>query len=172
MTQIKKSRVLISVLLFAVAVGAACSTGPADGYRKLYTAVKSKNTDAIKARMTAKTLSFAEMAAKRNNTPIEKVLENGFTATTFAENPPEVRDERINENMGAVEVWNAADRRWEDLPFILENGEWKLAIGDLFAGGYKSPGKGQAMREAAAANKTAAPNLPPPPAADQNPNPQ
>lgn len=170
--QSNKRRVLILILLSAEAFVAACGTGPADGYKKLYSAVKSKNTDAIKARMTAKTLSFAEVAAKRNNTPIEKVFENGFTATTFAETLPEIRDERIKENMGAVEVWNANDRRWEDLPFILEGGEWKLAIGDLFAGTYKSPGRGRAMREAEATNKSAASNIPPAPSANQNPSPQ
>ncbi|MBP6005101.1 MAG: hypothetical protein KA746_16850 [Pyrinomonadaceae bacterium] len=146
---------------------------PTEAYKRLYNAVKSKNTDAIKAEMTVKSLEFAQMAAARNNTPIEKVFENGFTATTFSEKLPEIRDQRIADNMGAVEVYNAKDSRWEDLPFILEDGKWKLAVGDLFAGTFKSPGKGRDAREKEAAN-VANPNLVPAPApnaaANTNPN--
>lgn len=169
MKQIRQRRILIVFLLIVTGAGVSCGTdGPGDGYRKLYEAVKSKNTAAIKARMTKKTHDFAEMASKRNNTPIEKVFENGFTATTFAEDLPEIRDERVKVNMGAVEVWNANDRRWEDLPFIKEDGEWKLAVGDLFMGSYKSPGKGRSTREAEAANVVSNRGMPPNPPADAN----
>jgi hypothetical protein len=124
----------------------------AESYKKLYEAVKSKNTEAIKAQMTTKTQQFAEMVAGKNAKPIEEVFANGFTATTFAETLPPMRDERVNESFGSLEVWNAKDKRWEDLPFIAEDGTWKLAVGDLFAGSFQSPGKGRAQKEAEAAN--------------------
>jgi len=60
--------------------------------------------------------------------------------------------------MGAIEVYNSKDSRWEDLPFVLEDGKWKLAVGDLFAGTYKSPGKGRDALEKEAAN-AANPNM-------------
>jgi hypothetical protein len=125
---------------------------PTEAYKKLYAAVKSKNIDAIKSNLSKKTIDFATMVSGKNNTPLEKVFENGFTATTFADSLPEIRDERVNENMGNVEVWNSKDKRWEDLPFILEDGGWRLAVGDLFAGTFKSAGKGRAQKEAEAAN--------------------
>jgi hypothetical protein len=147
--------VLVS-LGIALACGGAGVTGGADSptaaYKRLYAAVKKKDTEAIKAEMTQNTHSFAEMAAGRSGKPVEKVFENGFTATTFAESLPEIRDERIDGNFGAVEVYNAQDKRWEDLPFALENGAWKLAIGEAFGGTFKSPGKGRAVKEQEAAN--------------------
>ena len=82
----------------------------------------------------------------------KKFFENGFTATTFADSLPEIRDERVNGDMGSVEVWNSKDSRWEDLPFVKEEGGWKLAVGDLFAGTFNSPGKGRAAKEMEAAN--------------------
>jgi hypothetical protein len=133
-----------------VAVGGASS--PTEAYKQLYAAVKSKDTDAIRATMTKRTIDFAQSVSERNKTPIEKVFENGFTATTFAESLPEIRDERVKGDMGNVEVWNAKDNRWEDLPFILEDGGWKLAIGDIFANTFVSPGRGRAAKEAEAAN--------------------
>lgn len=141
---------------------------PTAAYKRLYDAVKSKDTEAIKATMTKNTVEFAASVSARNNTPIEKVFENGFTGTTFAETIPETRDERVSCNMGAVEVWNAKSRVWEDLPFILEEGKWKLAIGNLFANTFQSPGKGRAIKEAEAVN--AARGNAPPPGANTNVN--
>lgn len=152
----------ILILILALALAAvvmACGTSPSGGagspteaYKTFYAAVKSKNTDSIKAEMTQKTRAFAEGAAQRQGVTIEKMLENGLTATTFAESLPEIRDERVTGDYGSVEVWNAKDKLWEDLPFIKEEGVWKFAMGELFTGSFKSPGKGQAMKEREAAN--------------------
>jgi hypothetical protein len=126
---------------------------PTDSYKGLYAAVKSKDTEAIKKWMSKKTLGFAEGVAAQQKQPIEEVFKNGFTGTTFAASLPPMRDERIKDDMGALEVWNSKDQRWEDLPFVKEEGGWKLAVGDLFAGTYESPGKGQAAKDAEEANK-------------------
>lgn len=148
----------IILLSFVVALGlglAACKKeSPTEAYKGLYAAVKSKDTEAIKKFMSKSTLGFAEGVSKQQNKPIEQVFENGFTGTTFAASLPEIRDERINENMGAIEVWNSKVQKWEDLPFIKEEDGWKLAIGDLFAGTYQSPGPGKAAKDAEEANKT------------------
>jgi len=153
--------ILLLAILFAIGFVFSCSgqsegaATPTEAYKLLYTAVKSKNTDAIKKQLTKKTIELGIMAAQRNNTPLEKVYENGFTATTFSETLPPIRDERVNGEMGAVEVWNSKDSRWEDLGFIKEDGAWKLAVGDMFAGTYKSPGPGRDLLEKQAANAVA-----------------
>src|SRR5437870_1349015 len=118
-----KHAVLGSIILSFISLAFACGgTGgsifsrpdsPTEAYKRLYAAVKSKDTEAIKQQLTKKTIDFAAFAAQKNNTPINKVFENGFTATTFSDTLPTIRDERVNENMGAVEVWNSKDSRWE-----------------------------------------------------------
>ena len=128
------------------------SGSPTEAYKQLYAAVKAKDTEKIKATMSKNTQAFAQMVASRQNSPIEKVFENGFTATTFAETLPEIRDERISGEFGAIEVWNAKEKRWEDLGFVNEDGSWKLAIGEMFGGTFKSPGPGRAIKEQEAAN--------------------
>jgi hypothetical protein len=125
---------------------------PTEAYKDLFAAVKSKNVDNVKKQMSKKTIDFAQSVAARQNSPLEKVFENGFTATTFSPTLPEIRDERVKDNMGAVEVYNSKDSRWEDIPFIKEDGVWKLAVGDLFAGTWNSPGKGKSARDMEAAN--------------------
>jgi len=150
-----------------------CSAGgdtPTAAYKRLYSAVKSKNTDAIKAEMTTNTLQFAEGVSAKNNTPINKVFENGFTGSTFSPAMPDMRDERVNCNMGSLEVWNPQAQVWDDLPFVIENGQWRLAIGDLFKGTFKSPGKGLAIREAEAANAARGNTMPPVASGNANTN--
>lgn len=152
--------IILTTLLAAAAVVFACGSAPQAGggstpteaYKSLFDAVKAKDTEAIKSNMTRRSQEFAQMAAQKYASPEEKVYENGLTATTFAATLPEIRDERISGDMGAIEVWNAKESRWEDLPFILEDGAWRLAIGDQFAGNYKLPAKGRDFREKEAAN--------------------
>lgn len=130
----------------------ATTDTPTAAYKRLFAAVKAKETDAIKAAVSKKTQALAVMLSQRNKAPIEKSYENGFTATTFAETLPDIRDERIKGIYGAVEVWNHKDSKWEDLPFILEEGRWKLAIGEVLEDTFQSPGPGLAKTERQAAN--------------------
>ena len=146
--QIISTLLLVSAAFFSFACQSGAAT-PTDAYKQLYAAVKAKNFEGIKASMSKQTLAFADGQAKNSKQTLEQMLANGFTATTFAPVLPETRDERIKENMGAVEVWNSKDSKWEDLPFVNENG-WKLAVGDAFGGSFKSPGKGRAQLEAEA----------------------
>jgi hypothetical protein len=150
---IRKIILLSLVLAVGVAFVACKKDSPTESYKALYAAVKSKDTEAIKKWMSKSTLGFAESVSKQQNKPIEEVFANGFTGTTFAATLPEIRDERIKDNMGAIEVWNSKIQKWEDLPFIKEEDGWKLAIGDLFAGTYLKPEMGQAQKDAEEANK-------------------
>ena len=155
---IQKS-VALALLLISVSLIISCQKQDAaatgelgEAYKKLFTAVKSKDAEQIKQIMSKNSLGLAEFAASQQKKSIEQVLENGFTATTFAETLPEMRDERIKDEFGAIEVFNAKDKKWEDLPFIKEDGVWKFAIGDMFKGTYQKPGLGKAIKEQEAAN--------------------
>lgn len=171
-----KQIILLALLLMFIAAAFSCSSNqpisgndtPTEAYKRLYNAVKSKNTDSIKNEMTEKTIAFGKSAAAQYGKPEDKMFENGFTATTFSETMPAIRDERIADNMGAVEVWNSRESRWEDLPFVLENGVWKLAIGEAFGGLYKSPGKGRDLIDKEAANAINGNNLKAIPAPNMN----
>lgn len=126
---------------------AQSAQSPTEAYKALYAAVKAKDAAKIKAMMSKNSLGFAGFAAQKQNQTVEKVLENGFLETTFADALPEMRDERVKDNFGAVEVYNQKAKRWDDTAFVLEDGAWKLAVGDQFQGSYKSPGKGKAQIE-------------------------
>lgn len=132
---------------------------PTEAYKRLFAAVKSKNTDAIKAEMSKTTQEFTEFVAAQQKKTVEEVYANGYSQTTFAETLPQIRDERIKDKMGALEVWNAKESKWDDVPFIREEDGWKLAVGDAFNGSWTSPGKGRDAREKEAANALSGNNM-------------
>ncbi len=118
----------------------------------LYAACKAKDTATIKQLMSKSSLGLAEFSASQQKKSVDQILENGLVAPTLADSITEMRDERVKDNFGAVEVFNPKDNRWEDLPFVLEDGTWKLAVGDLFQDTFKSPGKSQEQIEMEASN--------------------
>ena len=136
---------------------------PTEAYKRLFAAVKAKDTAKIRQEMTENTQQFAQMVAERQKKPVDEAFANGFTATTFAPELPQIRDERVVGCFGAIEVRNDKESRWEDLPFMIEGGQWKLAVGETFGGVFQQPGKGQDVREREAANtargNTAIPNM-------------
>lgn len=154
-------------LLFTLAgcgserVPAGKASSPTEAYKMLYTAVKAKKPADIKKMLSKNTITFAEGVSAQAKKSFDEQIRNGFTRTTFADEMPAIRDERINGNFGAVEVFNPQDSRWEDLPFILEDGGWKLAVGDVFRGTWKRPGVPRSVRESRNANASGGNNLVP-----------
>ncbi len=136
----------------AVSVPGSAAQSPTEAYKMLFAAVKAKDAEKIKSLMTKNTLGLAQFNAERQKIPLEKSVENGLVATTIADAITEIRDERVKGVNGAIEVFNQKDNRWEDLPFMLEDGGWKLAVGDLFQGKYESPGKSKGDIEREASN--------------------
>jgi hypothetical protein len=133
---------------------------PTEAYKRLFAAVKAGDTDAIKAEMTKKTIEFNHFGAQRFGKSDDEQIRFGMTSTTETDNLPQIRDERVKDNMGALEVWNAKENRWDDLPFMMEDGKWKLAYGDGYAGTWHSPGRGRSEIEAEAANALRRPATP------------
>lgn len=125
---------------------------PGEAFKMLFAAVKSQDPSKIKLMMSKGSIGLGEMASSQQKKPLEEVLKNGFTETTFVDNYPQMRDQRIKGNFGAIEVWNEQRKKWDDIPFILEDGSWKAAFGDAFGGKWESPGKGQAIIEQENAN--------------------
>jgi hypothetical protein len=128
------------------------ASSPTEAYKMLFAAVRAKDTDKIRQMLSKNSMALAGSAAMQFNHTIEKQLENGMLETTITDTLPEIRDERVRDNYGAVEVYNKKTNRWDETAFVLEDGGWKLAVGDQFKNDYKSPGKGRAQTEAEASN--------------------
>lgn len=115
------------------------TTKPSDAYKALYAAVKAKDTEAIKSHLSEATIEIMTTSAAAQKRPFPEVIANGLTESTAAPTLPELCPDRIKGRFGAVEV-KRTDGKWEDLPFVIEKGEWKLAAGETFKGAYQMPG--------------------------------
>lgn len=132
---------LIGLLFGCESSSKKIDSTPSEAYTELFNAVKSKDSARIKSSLSQGTLSFAEFISKQQGKNIDEVVRNGFTETTFADSLPEMRDEKIKDSTAQIEVYSSKSQKWEVIPFVLENGRWKAAFGDLFSGKWKSPGK-------------------------------
>lgn len=163
-------KVFVPVIAWVVAsLAAACGgsagpTGsgqtPTEAYRLLHRAVQAKDPAAIRSVLSEGTLRFAEARASQTGESVDHVIRNGFSAPAMDPGTPQIRDEQVLGTAASIEVYNPKTRAWEMMPFVLENGGWKLAVGDAFANTWKPPGKTQTQREIEAAN-TAGPQMVP-----------
>jgi hypothetical protein len=139
---------IIGFMVLSACQSSASKTGAlTEAYKNLYDAVKSKNTENIKANMSKATVEFALTVAEMQKKTPEEMFKNGLIQSTSSEKLPPTRNERIKDNMGALEV-QETNGTWQDVPFVLEDGRWRLAVGDLFNGSYKKPAPSQAETEA------------------------
>lgn len=149
---------IFATALLALGCGGSSSTNavandsPTEAYKRLFAAVKSKDINAIKNEMSKQSNALVSSISSMQKKSVEEIYLNGLTSSLKSETLPEIRDERVNGDMGAVEVYNSGMHKWEDVPFIDEDGRWKLALGDELKGSYKSPGKGRDQKEREAAN--------------------
>jgi hypothetical protein len=150
---------IIALVSFAL-VASSCNstTGPAGGgspttnptaaYIALFEAVKKKDTEGIKKHMSKETIGLAQFMSSTYKKPLEKVLENGMSETTMQPSLPQIQNEKISHNdkinaeTATIDVKNPKGE-WEQIPFVKEDGSWKLAFGEVMKGiiNITQPGK-------------------------------
>lgn len=109
------------------------AANPTAAYIALFEAVKKKETLAIKCQMSKQTLELANFMSQTYKKPLEKVLENGMSESTMQPTLPQIQNENIKGEQGTVDV-KRANGTWEQVPFIKEDGTWKLAFGEVMKG--------------------------------------
>lgn len=129
-----KSRTFFFALLCAFLLFGCNSTvekakTPTDTLRALNEASKNKNVETIKSHLSKGTLDLLDQSAKRQEKSVDELLtqENGAPFQEL----PEVRNEQVTGETATVEVKNNVTGEFEKIPFVKENGVWKVAL-DVF----------------------------------------
>jgi hypothetical protein len=107
-------------------------------YRSLYQAVKCQAQERIRNALSRATIEFMTAAARMQKKSLDQALVNGTIESNLSNTLPILCSERVKGDWGALEI-NGNIGRWEDIPFVLEDGKWKVAIGDIFNGTYQKP---------------------------------
>lgn len=116
------------LLTFALLVFAGCnsSDSPTSTLKKFVEASKQKDVEAMKQSLSSGTLKMIEDSAKKQNTTLEELLKQGEGSTLKGD--PETREEKIEGDAATVEVKNPATGDFDKIPFVKEDGKWKIAL--------------------------------------------
>jgi hypothetical protein len=118
------------ILIVSAAVSAfACASEqralmPLDTLKSYTTAIKRKDTTSMKLLLSDASLKMAEQEARAQNTTVDEVVKNEVLFTE-SQSRLEYRNEKIEGDRATIEVKNSFNS-WDTVPFILEQGVWKI----------------------------------------------
>ena len=129
---------ITSLLVFALLVSACSKSGgssPTAAAKAFFDAAKSKDVQGMKNALSKKSLELMESFAKLENKTLDDSLkENSKVPATF-----EARNEKITGDTATVELKSQGDK-WETMPFVKEDGQWKIAFDQLLEKTFKDAG--------------------------------
>ena len=129
----------LCVALIAALTVSACSllnrSTPTATLKAFYEASKKKDATAMKKTLSKGSLDMFEKQAKEQGKSFDDLLKSDQHTP---DKMPETRNEKIDGETATLEIKNDQTNKWDTLPFVKEDGEWKIAfdkfIEDLMKG--------------------------------------
>lgn len=119
------SRILIfSLAAFLICCGEQQPKTPLETFKTYAKAVKLQDTAAMRVLLSDATLKMHEREAKAQGVPVDEILKRE-TLVTPSQKSVEFRNEKINGEKATLEVKDSFGA-WESVPFVLEDGVWKI----------------------------------------------
>ncbi len=101
---------------------------PMETLKTLHNASLAKNPPAIKKMLSKSSIAMIEESARNQKKTVDQLLKEDDGAPFKFKELPEMRNEKINGSLATVEVKPKGAEEWESIPFIAENGEWKVML--------------------------------------------
>jgi hypothetical protein len=121
-----KILILITLLTGLIACGSDESkpATPIETFKTYTKAIKNKDIETMKLLLSAETMKMNQLEAQARGVSVDEVVKN---ETLFSEQQKTVklRNEKIEGNKATLEVENTFGK-WETVPFIMEDGVWKI----------------------------------------------
>ena len=123
-----KTLIILSaaLVLFLSGCQSARTLSPTETMKALNDAAKAKDAAKTKSLVSKGTLDLLEESAKKQKTTVDALLQNDGGAP-FQE-LPEMQNEKIAGDAATVEIKNSVTGEWQPMPFVKENGTWKVAL--------------------------------------------
>jgi spore germination cell wall hydrolase CwlJ-like protein len=126
----RRINALCAALAVVMAVS-ACSllsgSSPTATFKAFYEASKKKDAAGMRKALSKSTLDMFDKLAKAQNKTTDDMLK-AVDKDDKSEKIPETRNEKITGDTATLEVKNDKTNKWDTLPFVKENGEWKIAL--------------------------------------------
>ncbi len=127
MMRIYRAVIIVCCALILAACGAANSAvSPAATLNNFVEASKNKDVETIKKLLSKGSMEAVEKVAAAKNTTVDKILVNNVGASL--KELPETRNEKIEGDTASIEVKNKILDSYETIPFVKEDGVWKIAL--------------------------------------------
>jgi hypothetical protein len=99
-------------------------SSPLETLKAYTTAIKKKDTTAMKLLLSNASIKMAEQEAKAQNVTLDEIVKR---ETLFRENQStvEFRNEKIDGDRATIEMKDSFDT-WNTVPFVREEGVWKI----------------------------------------------
>lgn len=126
--------IILTLALIALS-SAACkkSAGESPGatFEAFYESLKNKNVEAYKKTVSKKTLEILERRAKDLGRSLDEYIKLDMEKPTRTlPDKLETRNEKIEGDKATLEVKNT-EGGWNTVPFVKEDGQWKLSLEEL-----------------------------------------
>jgi hypothetical protein len=128
-------------MALALVAGACNKAGssPTATAKAFTEAVKNKDVQGIKNSLSKGSLAMMESFAKMQNKSLDEALKEPSSSP-----PPanfESQNEKITGDTATLEIKDEKGK-WEEIPFVKEDGQWKIAIDKAFQKGMSGGGEG------------------------------
>jgi flagellar hook-associated protein FlgK len=117
----------IALVLAVLACSLLNRSTPTATFKAFFEASKKKDAAGMKKTLSKGTLDMFDKLAKEQNKSTDDMLKE-VDKDDKSEKMPETRNEKINGDTATLEVKNDKTGKWDTLPFVKENGEWKIAL--------------------------------------------
>lgn len=114
-------------LVLAVAACSLLSSTPTATFKHFFEASKKKDPAAIRKTLSKGSLEMFDKIAKEQNKTTDDMLKE-VDKDGKSETMPETRNEKIAGDTATLEIKNQKTDKWDTLPFVKEDGEWKIAF--------------------------------------------
>lgn len=117
--------IALLALIFMACQATNQTLSPTETMKALNDASRKKDVETIKKLVSKSTLDQLEQSAQQQKTTVNELLrpEDGAPFQEL----PETRNEKISGDAATIEIRNNATNDWETMPFVKENGVWKIA---------------------------------------------
>jgi uncharacterized membrane protein YgcG len=135
----KKLACVVALVALALAAAACNKAGssPTATAKAFAEAVKNKDVQGIKNAMSKGSLAMMENFAKMQNKSLDEALKEPNSSpppTSF-----ESRNEKITGDTATLEIKDEKGK-WDEIPFVKEDGQWKIALDKAFQQGMSGGG--------------------------------
>lgn len=108
------------------ASNSAAMNSPTATMGVFFEALKKKDNETIKKCLSKSSLVILEESAKEGKTTIDQIISEGEDMSKVK--TPVVRNEKIDGDSATLEVEDEKTKKWDTVPFVKEDGVWKIAL--------------------------------------------